>query len=373
MNKKPITSLMAIFAVLFSSAIAYANEGKTNENPRKPKVQIAILLDNSGSMSGLINQARSELWKIVNEFVNVKQQGVSPLLEVAVYHYGNPPATQLVPLTDDLDKVSESLFGIPVSGGSEYCGQVIDMAAKDLTWSEHSQDLKLIFIAGNEPFSQGPVDYRQACKSAIEKGIIVNTIHCGNGIPDGWKQGAMLADGKSININHTKAVVHIEAPQDKEIVKLGTELNKTYIAFGARGRESARRQEAQDGNASGAGLASAQQRAVSKANAFYRNSSWDLCDACTDGKIDLAKIEEEQLPENMRKMTVEERKEYVAKMQSQRDEIQKKINSLNAERQKFVAEKRKELAIKNGEKTLDQALIGAIRAQATKKEFKFNK
>ena len=164
---------------------------------KRPTVQIAILLDNSGSMRGLINQARSELWTVVNEFINAKLGGVRPELQVAVYHYGNPPATQLVPLTDDLDRVSEALFGIPVSGGSEYCGQVIQTATNDLKWSTEDRDLKMIFIAGNEPFTQGPVDYRTACKAAIKKGIMVNTIHCGQGIPNGWLEGASLADGKA--------------------------------------------------------------------------------------------------------------------------------------------------------------------------------
>lgn len=338
-----------------------------------PKVQIAILLDNSGSMGGLINQARSELWKIVNEFATAKQDGVAPELEVAVFHYGNPPATKLVGLTDDLDSVSAALFGIPVNGGSEFCGAVIQSATNDLQWSENDRDLKLIFIAGNEPFSQGPVDYKEACKAAIKKGVIVNTIHCGSGIPDGWSQGAMLADGNSINIDQNQAVVNIPAPQDKEIVELGAKLNKTYIAFGKRGQEGARNQSAQDGNSAGSGLGSASSRAVTKANQFYKNSSWDLCDAYSDKKVDLEKIEESQLPENMRKMTVDERKAYVKKMQDDRKEIQKKINDLNSARTKFVAKKREEMSGKDGKKTLDVALLESIHKQATKKNFSFKK
>ncbi len=353
------------------TSVVAADDAANPKEATIPKIQIAILLDNSGSMSGLINQARSELWKIVNEFVVAKRDGVSPLLEVAVYQYGDPPATQLVPLTDDLDRVSESLFGIPVSGGSEFCGEVIEIAARDLKWSEATQDLKLIFIAGNEPFTQGPVDYRVACKAAIEKGIIVNTIHCGDGIPDDWRDGALLADGKSMNIDHTQAVVHIAAPQDKEIAELGVDLNKTYIAYGELGKGGADRQAAQDGNAAGASIASAGQRAVAKANHLYCNSSWDLCDALKEKKVELDKIKPEELPENMRNMTIEERQAYVEKMQEQRIAIQQKINMLNADRVKFVAEKRKLLAENAGEQTLDSALIGAIRDQATKKEFSF--
>jgi hypothetical protein len=39
-------------------------------------------------------------------------------------------------------------------------------------------DLKLIYIAGNEPFNQGPIDYKKVCEIASAKGIFVNTIYC---------------------------------------------------------------------------------------------------------------------------------------------------------------------------------------------------
>ena len=367
MNQTICLALLGILAMPF---VARADK-KTEK--KQPVVQIAILLDNSGSMSGLINQARSELWKVVNEFVTAKVGGQTPTLQVAVYHYGNPPATQLVPLTDDLDRVSEALFGIPVAGGSEFCGAVIQAAANDLNWSQESGALKLIFIAGNEPFTQGPVDYKQACKDAIGKGIMINTIHCGDGIPADWRDGALLADGKPMNINHTEAVVHIEAPQDKQIAKLGVNLNKTYLAFGQKGKEGVARQSVQDSNASGSSLASAQQRAVSKASVFYKNSAWDLCDACHEGKVDLAKIKTEDLPEEMRKMNLEQRKAYVKKKQQERDLLKKQINKLNTDRTKYVAAKQKEAAETSGTKTLDAVLIGAIRDQATKKEFTFDK
>src|SRR5687768_2539477 len=78
-----------------------------------PKVQIAILLDTSSSMDGLINQARSHLWSIVNEFAKAKREGEQAEFEVALYEYGNARLSskshfvrQVTPLTTDLDKVS---------------------------------------------------------------------------------------------------------------------------------------------------------------------------------------------------------------------------------------------------------------------------
>ncbi|MGE0760609.1 MAG: VWA domain-containing protein [Pirellulaceae bacterium] len=345
-----------------------APPSNAEDRPRRPVVQLAILLDNSGSMSGLINQARTELWKVVNDFVRAKVGGVRPELQVAVYHYGDPPATQLVPLTNDLDRVSEALFAIPVSGGSEYCGQAIALATEQLQWSSASDDLKLIFIAGNEPFSQGPVDFRQACQAAIARGILINTIHCGAGIPDDWRDGALLADGKAMNIDHTQSVVHIEAPQDREITRLGGELNKTYLAYGSQGAEGVQRQIVQDQNAGQASADAAQARAVAKANAFYCNDMWDLCDAIRTKRVDLAKLPVEQLPESMRRMTLAEREAHVRDMQAKREAIQQQINRLNSDRQTYVAEKSKELAQQS---TLDQALIGAIRLQATARQYTF--
>ena len=103
----------------------------------QPLVQLAILLDNSGSMRGLIEQAKSELWRVVNELTGARQRGKQPRLQVALYIYGSPPATQLNSLTDDLDRVSESLFGIRISGGmaaiDELCQRLASLTSTNVT------------------------------------------------------------------------------------------------------------------------------------------------------------------------------------------------------------------------------------------------
>jgi hypothetical protein len=39
----------------------------------------------------------------------------------------------------------------------------------------------VIFISGNEDFLQGNISYTLACTEAKKKGVIVNTIYCGDG------------------------------------------------------------------------------------------------------------------------------------------------------------------------------------------------
>jgi hypothetical protein len=342
-----------------------------------PKVEMAILLDTSGSMEGLIEQAKSQLWQIVNELASSKRNGESIDLYIALYEYGKSSIPQsegyirmIVPLSQDLDKISEELFVLQTNGGDEYCGQVIQSAVNGLNWSESNDDLKLIFIAGNEPFTQGRTKYQSACAEAIGNGIIVNTIFCGDyqqGIDTHWKDGADLADGKYMNIDHNQQLVQIDAPQDAELLNLSMALNKTYIAFGSEGEMYKERQAEQDANAMSMGSSVAASRTMSKSSSQYKNSQWDLVDAEEEGEVDIAEIPEDELPNEMKKMNIEERKAYVEEKATERGKIQLKINQLNAEREKFIAFERSKL----NEKSLDSVIIDAIHEQAEKKNYKF--
>ena len=338
----------------------------------RPAVDVAILLDTSSSMSGLINQARSQLWTIVQQFALAKQDGRTPQLRVSVFEYGNSglPASegyirQAVQLTDDLDKVSEALFSLSTNGGDEYCGAVISEALKRLDWSDKANSYKAIFIAGNEPFTQGSVDYQDACKSAIEKGVVVNTIHCGNydtGISTKWKAGADLAEGQYMNIDQDRKTVHIDAPQDEIIIRLNAELNKTYLWYGqAETRQRLHEnQKRQDSNAMQAGRSASLSRGASKAGELYKFRGRDLVDSAAEDDSIVEGVEASELPEGMKGMSVDERKAYVEKQAASRKEIQAKIKEATSAREKFVAAKKKEMANATGESTLGDAMSSAV-------------
>jgi len=344
------------------------------------RIQLAILLDTSGSMDGLIDQAKSRLWKIVNELATARKNGLAPRLQVALYEYGQdsiPAAAgylrRIVPLSDDLDRISELLFKLKTNGGQEFCGLVIQSAVHDLEWSGRGGDLKMIVIAGNEPFSQGAVDYKNSCREAIARGIMVNTIFCGNyqeGLQTGWKSGADLADGQylAIDANHTPPP--ITAPQDKEIARLSQEMNQTYLAYGREGASGKERQKEQDKNAASLSSEVAAQRAAAKAAPQYSNSAWDLVDAKKTGQVKLEEMAEAELPEEMKGMTVKERNEFVSALQGKREALQKKIARLHDERQRFVKD---QLKNQSAAGTLDAAIIRALRLQAKAKNFSFDK
>lgn len=363
-------------------ANAFACSAKPVEKDERPLVQLAILIDTSNSMDGLIAQAKTQLWQIVNEFIAAKQDGQAPKVEVALYEYGNDglPGKEghvrlVSDLTVDLDKISESLFALKTNGGSEYCGWVIRDAVRDLKWDPSPKVYKAIFIAGNEEFTQGPVKYSQSCKKAIEQGILVNTIHCGDsasGINGKWQDGAKLADGKFMTIETNAQLAHVDAPQDKKIAELNAKLNDTYYAYGLHGAEGKQRQVAQDGNAALSPAAPSVQaaRAKTKSSGNYSNSRWDVLDAVKEGKLDLAKVKEEDLPKEIREIPAEKRAEFIAAKQKERTEIQGELSKLADERDKYVASQLKE---QKGNQRLDQAVSSAVREQAAKKAFVFEK
>jgi TolB-like protein len=325
---------------------------------------------------------RTQLWKIVNELASSERGGDNPVIQVALYEYGNSRIssgenyiTQVLPFTADLDMVSEKLFSLTTSGGQEYCGAVIMDAVKALRWDGHTDVYKVIFIAGNEPFTQGPVDFRGAVKEAVGKDIFVNTIFCGNkqqGIATKWKDGADGGNGEYMNIDQGAKVVAVRAPQDARIRELGANLNRTFVFYGSAGRAAEEKQDAQDRQAMRFEAAGAPtQRSLFKAKAQYSQSvSGDLVNDVSRGKVKIEDIKKENLPAELQKMHENEIKEYVEKKAKERQEIQEKIERLNEERKNYIAREREKMTTGRAG-TLDEAVLNAVRAQAVKKKFVF--
>lgn len=356
------------------------SQAKPAPAPDKQKIMIALLLDTSNSMDGLIEQAKSQLWTIVNELAAAKcGNGTRPEIKIALFEYGNDNLPQaegymrmVTDLTTDLDDISEKLFALSTNGGDEYCGYAIDKSIKKLDWSNAQSDLKMIFIAGNEPFTQGNVTYESACTLAKQQDIVVNTIYCGDyqeGVRTSWRHGATLTGGSYMSIQQNQKTVYVPTPYDDKIDRLNDEMNQTYIHYGAQGKSKKEKQIAQDENAESYSQSNKVSRAISKSSHAYKNSSWDLVDAYEDDAEVLATVEEEYLPAPMKSMDTEEKTAYVKELTTKRAAIKKEIQTLSEQRKRYIAENKPAEAPEN---TLDQAMINAIKEVGKSKQLIFN-
>lgn len=361
-----------LIAVLMSFAALSAAAHPVDPRPDRPVIQLALLLDTSNSMDGLIDQAKSQLWRIVNDLAGSRCRGHAPQIEVALYEYGNSGLSageqylrQVLPFTRDLDRISEMLFGLRTNGGEEYCGAVIKDAVKNLQWSERSGTYKTLFIAGNEPFTQGDVNFRDAIQRAVDKGVVVNTIFCGHrreGLETGWKDGADRGRGAFLTINQDRDIVVRRSPYDDEIERLGQVLNNTFVYFGVRGREKEARQSRADAAALKAAPAGASvERSLFKSKGQYSESlaAEDAVAGVATGRLRAEELKDADLPAELRGKDAKALETALKAKQAEREKIQGQLEDLGKKRAAFLAQQPG-----NAGDTLDRAVIEAVRDQA---------
>ena len=83
MNRSVVLLTAASLAFCACPLATAAPNGCGSENR---VIELAICLDTSGSMDGLLNSARQKLWTIVNDLAKA---GPTPTLRVALLSYGN--------------------------------------------------------------------------------------------------------------------------------------------------------------------------------------------------------------------------------------------------------------------------------------------
>lgn len=350
-----------------------ASVNPVNTISKDNKIQVALLLDTSNSMDGLIEQAKSRLWNIVNTLTTLKYNGQTPQVEIALYEYGNDDIRdenyirQVTPLTQDLDLVSEKLFALKTNGGSEYCGAVIRDATANLSWDGNEKSMKLIYIAGNEPFNQGRIDYKDVVSKARNKNIYTNTIYCGSreeGIQGLWQNGATTGGGKYFNIDSDKKVLYIETPYDIKISEYNSKLNDTYIYYGSHGSEYKMKQITQDKNAEIQSASNLVERTVSKSKKnAYKNEHWDLVDKAEKDDSFITNMKPSELPDELKGKSKEEIKKAVSMKSAEREKIQREIEELSKKRQAYIDHEMKKRGSDDSD-DLGKAIESSIRELA---------
>ena len=378
----------SLSAVALMSAFSFqpqtsSSEPQTQNHKAPSKIQVAILLDVSGSMDGLIEQAKAQLWNMVNTLGKAEcTDKTKPQIELALYEYGRDAndrakgfVKQLSPFTNDLDGVSKILFGLTTNGGDEYCGQVIYTSMDELSWSAAAENYKVIFIAGNEDFLQGNLHYTKACTRAKEKGIIVNTIYCGDyktGIAEHWNLAGECGNGSFTNIDQNAKEEDIPTPFDATLVTLNDKLNATYIGYGSDGASNFMRQAEVDKMNSAKKEVFASRTNAKAQSYLYNNASWDLIDANKADSTYIFKVDKNTLPDSLKKKSTVELKKIINEKAIERGNIQNEILTVNASRSKFIAAERAKAATNNNAATLESAVEKTIKEQVKRFNMKIN-
>jgi Mg-chelatase subunit ChlD len=341
----------------------------------RPQVEVVFCLDTTGSMGGLIEGAKLKIWSIVNQIASGRPAPDIKVGLVAFRDKGDAYVTKVFDLTTDLDEVHKNLKGFQAQGGGdipESVNQALNESVTKIGWSKDDQTLRIIFLVGDAPPHmdyKDDVKYPETCKLATARGIIVNTVLCGN---DGeakkhWQEICAKAGGTFAQIAQDGGVKQIDTPYDKDLAEINGKLLKTNVCYGLEKDRLA----GEDKNAAAKSLPAAGGVAADsaafrlKAGRFAAN---DLLDDLKEKKVKLEEIKEEQLPEDLKKMKPEERKAHVEKLQKERDDLKTKALELDKKRLDFISKKQAE---DKGKDAFDTQILEALRKQAEKANIKY--
>jgi len=363
-------ALVASLLMIGVSGVPVAASAAAPAEKDRPRIEVAFVLDTTGSMSGLIEGAKKKIWSIASKIAKGEP---TPELRVGLVGYrdrGDAYITQRFDLTDNLDAVYENLQKFQAQGGGdtpEHVGQALGEAVKEFTWSSDKRTLKMIFVVGDAPpqtYGDG-WNYKEWAKKAIAQGIMVNAVRCGQDptTESTFREIANLADGQFITIDGSGGMLAVATPYDAEIAEVSRQISETSLYAGAaKAREKAevkkRALEAMDDEAAAdrAGYATASGGSVAAAPAAP-----GVKDLVAEEPAAVAAIPEAELPPSLRDLSKDERAAKVAALKAKRAKLEKKLVELSKKRDAHIAE-----AAPEREDSFDGAVMKEVRSKAAR-------
>ena len=321
----------------------------------KPAVEVAFVLDTTGSMGGLIEGAKRKIWSIATAIVDSNPDADIRMGLVAYRDIGDDYVTKKIELTRDIQDLYANLLELKARGGGDWpesVNEALDVAVNKLQWTQGNEARRIVFLVGDAP---PHMDYAQDTKypvtlaTAKQKDIVVNAVLAGNAADTErvWRDIAQNGNGRFIPIPQDGGqVVLIETPFDEDIIILQREINGTVIPYGPGAMQKRTEYKTKQlSEVAAASPARASEMASfinkrAKATSEAVTGDGDLVADVTAGRSDLSKIKDDELPDNLRAMKPDQRSAEINKQMEQRKALNEKLAALVAKRDKYVSEKR---------------------------------
>jgi hypothetical protein len=345
----------------------------------RPVVEVAFVLDTTGSMGPLIEGAKRKIWSIATAIIDCSPDADIRMGLVAYRDIGDIYVTKKFDLTTDIQGLYGDLLSLKAQGGGDWpesVNEALYVAVTKLSWSHGRKTTRIMFLVGDAPpHMDYPQDmkYPEVMRLARAKGIIVNAVQAGaaRDTERVWRTIAQMGDGEYIPIPQDGGqVVVIETPYDHEIIELQGRINHTVIPYGPRQQRDRVKERSELNRQAPAPAASdmagymAKQRA-GQANVDAITGGGDLLADTKAGRKKLSTVTEEELPDNMRRMSPAERQTYVDQQSAQRSALNGRMDDLVKKRDAYVAEQRKKVPARSGD-SFDRAVEKTLRAQIAK-------
>jgi Mg-chelatase subunit ChlD len=342
-----------------------------------PRIEAVFVLDTTGSMSGLIQAAKENIWSIASSMAQAQPTPELAIGLVAFRDRGDAYVTRVIDLSTDLDSVYAQLMDFEADGGGDHpeaVNQALLEAVERIGWSRQGGAYRTIFLVGDAPPQQYPDEPGQPeiAARARARGIVINTIQAGSdgSTRSSWMQLAELAGGAYFQVGQAGSAVAVATPYDESIARLSRELDGTRLFYGdAPTRQAlAAKEAAADKLHRVASPAAQAKRASFNASAAGRTNllgDSELVDAVASGKVALAEVDIAHLPAPLAALSPAERVVKVEETASRRRELSAEIAELTRQRQTHI-----EATLADDDRradSLDYRLFETVKAQAAEK------
>ena len=374
---------LALFAALLAGTALAAhatsigrNAGTAFKAPTiRPIIEVAFVLDTTGSMSGLLEGAKRKIWSIANQMASGEPTPEIRMGLIAYRDRGDAYITRFFDLSTDIDAIYAQLQELSAGGGGdtpESVNQALHEAVERMSWTPGQNVYKVVFLVGDAPpHSDYPndVSYAKSVRSAREQGIVVNAIQCGSigATTPIWREIASAGAGRYVAIRQDGGMLAMATPHDEELARLSRALGDTVIAYGAadeRAEIDAKRERAL---AAPSSVAASRLSYLAKSGGHVNSGRADLVDAVREGSVDAKSLDPDSLPEPLRKLSPAEREAYVEQKLELREALKQRIAAVSSKRDDYVSAEQKRLADAGEADGFDQQVLEAIRSQAAAK------
>lgn len=341
----------------------------------KPIVEVAFVLDTTGSMGPLIEGAKRKIWSIATTIIDENPGAEIRMGLVAYRDIGDDYVTRTFPLTTDIQDLYANLLELKARGGGDWpesVNEALHIGVTKLAWTQGDEICRILFLVGDAPphmdYAQD-TKYPEVLKLAREHGILVNAVQAG-GASDTqrvWRDIAQMGNGRYIPIPQDGGhIVMIETPYDLEIIELQNEINGTVIPYGPRHQRSSVEQKVKQASAAPAPVA------AEMAGYMSRNAARSAGEAITGrgdlvadvkaGRQKLAALKDEDVPEAMRGLSADQRTAMLDLQMEKRARFNARMAALIKKRDAYVIAQAKKAPQRKGD-SFDRVVAETLKAQ----------
>jgi len=380
------TRLLIIALFVLTTGIVLGYPGSSQVQPplpqplpepvaQKARIDAVFVLDTTGSMGGLIQAAKENIWSIASSMASAQPTPELRIGLVAFRDRGDDYVTRVFDLSTDLDAMYLELMSFQANGGGDFpeaVNEALHDAVHRISWTQDDGAYKVIFLVGDAPPQMhypDDVKYPEILKVARERGILVNTIQAGDhpATRHAWEQIAALGGGESFRVSMQGDAIAVTTPFDEEIARLSRQLDETRLFYGSQERQAslARKAEASAELDRTTTLGARVKRGLFNASSAGEANflaGADLVDDLHHGRVDIDSLEDSHLPAPIAALAPEARRDAIEQAASRRTELQARMAELAEERREHVEATLRE---RDGvESSLDSQLFEVVKAQA---------